>query len=175
MQDPVLHQAVVADLVLGGLMRRRLWRTQRPPQGQTPVPVEVPVTGRRQALNGPGTKVPSHTHSHARTYAIDLTHHPSAAATPPFRPLWPLGRRPRHYPAFGSPVLAPGDGVVVATTDRRRDHLSRTSLPGIAYLCLDGSRRSLGGPAIIGATTPCSSWTRACTRASGTSGADLSV
>ncbi|GAA3369708.1 hypothetical protein GCM10017744_090490 [Streptomyces antimycoticus] len=89
---------------------------------------------------------PSHTHSHAQTYAIDLPHHPSAAATPPFHPLWPLGRRPRHYPAFGSPVLAPGDGVVVATTDRRRDHLSRTSLPGLAYLHLKGFIRSLGWP-----------------------------
>ncbi|MFE5119936.1 M23 family metallopeptidase [Streptomyces sp. NPDC056669] len=133
-------------LVLGGLMRWDLWRKQRPPQGQTPIPVEVPVTGRWQALNGPGTKVPSHTHSHAQTYAIDLTHHPSPQAAPPFRRIWPLGRRPHDYPAFGSPVLAPGDGVVVATTDRQRDHFSRTSLPGIAYLCLEGLIRSLGLP-----------------------------
>ncbi|MGW7616164.1 hypothetical protein ACWGLG_09920 [Streptomyces antimycoticus] len=34
----------------------------------------------------------------------------------------------------------------MATTDRRRDHLSRTSLPGLAYLHLEGFIRSLGWP-----------------------------
>ena len=134
----------VALLALGGLMRWSLTRRQRPPRERTPVPVEVPVTGRWRALNGPGTKVPSHTHSHAQTYAIDLTHHPRDAAPPPFHWLWPLGHSPHRYPAFGSPVLAPCDGVVVATADGQRDHLSRNSLPGYAYLVLEGFIRSLG-------------------------------
>ncbi|MCS0600547.1 M23 family metallopeptidase [Streptomyces sp. LP11] len=135
-----------ALLVLGGLMRWGMWRNQRPPRGQSPVRVEVPVHGRWRALNGPGTKVPSHTHSHAQTYAIDLTRHPVEEPAPSFRWLWPLGRRPHHYPAFGSPVLAPGDGMVVATADRQRDHFCRTSLPGFLYLYLEGFVRSLGRP-----------------------------
>ncbi|MFF0221851.1 M23 family metallopeptidase [Streptomyces sp. NPDC004629] len=139
-----LWYAGVTLLLAGELMRWTLSRSQRPPQQQTPVAVEVPVTGRWQALNGPGTKVPSHTHSHAQTYAIDLTYHPPGEVSPAFRRLWPLGRRPRHYPAFGRSILAPGDGVVVATADRQRDHLSRTSLPGYAYLYLEGFIRSLG-------------------------------
>ncbi|MEH0575497.1 MULTISPECIES: M23 family metallopeptidase [Streptomyces] len=142
---PLWYTGVVL-LVLGGSMRWGLWRNQRPPQGQTPIPVGVPVTGRWRAVNGPGTKVPSHTHSHAQTYAIDLTYHPAAELTPAFRWLWPLGSRPHRYPAFGSPVLAPGDGVVVASAHRQRDHLSRTSLPGFLYLYLEGFVRSLGRP-----------------------------
>lgn len=131
-------------LLAGWTVRRR----QRPPQGQAPALVDVPVAGRWLALNGPGTKVPSHqTHSYAQTYAIDLTHHPADAPAPAFRWLWPLGRRPGQYPAFGSPILAPGAGVVVATVDGQRDHLSRTSLPGLVYLFLvEGIVRSLGQP-----------------------------
>ncbi|XNR91567.1 M23 family metallopeptidase [Streptomyces sp. R-74717] len=140
----------VALLVVGGLMRWTLVRSRRPPRGQVPVPVQVPVAGRWMVLNGPGTKVPSHVHSHAQTYAVDLKYDPSQgeadSPAPPFRRLWPFGRRPRLYPAFGMPVLAPGDGVVVATASRQRDHLSRTSLPGFAYLFVEGFVRSLGWP-----------------------------
>ncbi|MCG7527843.1 M23 family metallopeptidase [Streptomyces sp. OfavH-34-F] len=141
-----LWYAGVILLALGGAMRWSLWRRQRPPRGQEPVLVEVPVTGRWKALNGPGTKVPSHTHSHAQSYAIDLTCHPPAHPDPKFSLLWPLGRRPHHYPAFGAPVLAPGDGVIVSVGDHQRDHLSRTSLPGFVYLFLEGFVRSLGWP-----------------------------
>ncbi|WP_394438698.1 M23 family metallopeptidase [Streptomyces sp. SGAir0957] len=136
----------VIFLALGGAMRWSLWRRQRPPQGQEPVAVEVPVAGRWKALNGPSTKVPSHTHFHAQSYAIDLTHHPLGSPAPKPSWLWPFGRRPHHYPAFGAPVLAPGDGVIVAASDRQRDHLSRTSLPGFGYLFLEGFIRSLGWP-----------------------------
>ncbi|MEV6377924.1 M23 family metallopeptidase [Streptomyces sp. NPDC051773] len=126
------------------MMRWSAWRKQRPLQGKSPSPVEVPIAGRWRAINGPGTKIPSHTHSHAQTYAIDLTCHPSVEVAPAFHWIWPLGRHPRHYPAFGKAVLAPGDGVVVATVDGQRDHFSRTSLPGYVYLYLEGFVRSLG-------------------------------
>lgn len=143
----------VALLAIGGLMRWILARRQRPSRERlpVPVPVQVPVAGRWMALNGPGTKVPSHVHSHAQTYAIDLKCDPlqdeaDSPAAPPFRRLWPFGRRPRLYPSFGMPVLAPADGVVVATASRQRDHLSRMSLPGFAYLFVEGFIRSLGRP-----------------------------
>ncbi|MEE1805640.1 M23 family metallopeptidase [Streptomyces sp. BE133] len=143
----------VALLAVGGLMRWTLARSQAPPRGQVPVPVpvQVPVAGRWMVLNGPGTKVPSHVHSHAQTYAVDLKYDPpqgeaDSPAAPPFRRLRPFGRSPGLYPAFGMPVLAPGDGVVVATASRQRDHLSRSSLPGFAYLFVEGFVRSLGWP-----------------------------
>ncbi|MEV0321028.1 M23 family metallopeptidase [Streptomyces sp. NPDC050658] len=139
----------VALVVVGQIMRVTLIRTQRPPLDRAPVPVLAPVAGRWSALNGPATKVPSHTHSHAQTYAIDLKHVPredGAPEAPPFRWLWPLGRRASVYPSFGVPLLAPADGTVVATADRQRDHMSRMSLPGLLFLFLEGFVRSLGWP-----------------------------
>ncbi|MFE7425215.1 M23 family metallopeptidase [Streptomyces sp. NPDC057545] len=143
----------VALLVVGGLMRWTLGRSQRPRRERPAVSVGVPVAGRWMVLNGPTTKVPSHVHSHAQTYAVDLKHDPPAsrdgaeAPSPPaFNWLVPFGRRPRRYPSFGAPVLAVADGVVVATVSGQRDHLSRTSLPGFLYLYLEGFVRTLGRP-----------------------------
>ncbi|MFD5086738.1 M23 family metallopeptidase [Kitasatospora sp. NPDC058406] len=138
----------VALLALGGLLHWLLVRRQRPLAAREPVAVGVPVTGRWTALNGPATKVPSHTHSHAQTYAIDLTYAPddSEDQGPPFATVWPFGRRPERFPTFGRPVLAPADGVVVAVEDRMRDHWSRTSLPGYGFLYPEGFVRGLGRP-----------------------------
>ncbi|MFF9351605.1 M23 family metallopeptidase [Streptomyces sp. NPDC014734] len=141
----------VALLAVGGLMRWTLVRRQRPPRERSPVPVGMPVAGRWMVLNGPATKVPSHVHSLAQTYAVDLKLDPSpsaagadAAGAPPFGWFLPFGRSPRRYPSFGVPLRAVADGVVVATASGQRDHLSRTSLPGLAYLYLEGFVRSLG-------------------------------
>lgn len=142
----------VALLIVAQTMRVTLIRAQRPPLDREPLLLRMPVAGRWTALNGPATKVPSHTHSHAQTYAIDLMHVPAAGGdgvtpqAPPFRWLWPLARRPRLYPTYGMPVLAPADGVVVATGRRQRDHLSRMSLPAFLFLYLEGFIRSLGWP-----------------------------
>ncbi|MFE1787030.1 M23 family metallopeptidase [Streptomyces sp. NPDC059525] len=135
----------VVLLAVGGVMRWSLTRRQRPRGERPPVALRVPVEGRWQALNGPATKVPSHTHSHAQTYAIDLKY-AAGDPEPPFRNLWPLGRRPERHPSFGRPVLAPADGVVVATAGRTRDHLSRWSLPAFAYMYPEGFVRGLGWP-----------------------------
>ncbi|WP_405733436.1 M23 family metallopeptidase [Streptomyces sp. NBC_00028] len=59
-------------------------------------------------------------------------------------------QRPHHYPAFGAPVLAPGDGVVVATGDSRRDHLTRTSVPGYAHLRRGSLRVAVGDRVTVG-------------------------
>ncbi|MBB6173591.1 hypothetical protein HNR23_003651 [Nocardiopsis mwathae] len=134
-------------LIVGGMMRWSLTRWQRPTGGRAPVTVRMPVKGRWVALNGPATRVPSHTHSHAQTYAIDLIHLPTEGPeAPPFTRVWPLAHRPEHYPSFGQPVLAPADGVVVATASRMRDHLSRTSLPAHAFFYLESFVRGLGWP-----------------------------
>ncbi|MFF5721798.1 M23 family metallopeptidase [Streptomyces buecherae] len=131
-------------LLLGGLLLRWvLTRAQRPPRGGTPpVALGAPVRGHWVALNGPATKVPSHTHSLAQTYAIDLVRRP--APEPVW--VWPIARRPAAYPAYGEPLLAPADGRVVAAADGQRDHLSRTSLAGLGYLLVEGFVRSLTDP-----------------------------
>ncbi|MGC5034619.1 MULTISPECIES: M23 family metallopeptidase [unclassified Streptomyces] len=118
-----------------------------PRVAREPVEVAPPVTGRWRALNSPADRTPSHgVHAHGQTYAIDVVAEPAPGARPAFRPLWPLARRPREFPAFGAPVLAVADATVVRAQHRRRDHLSRTSLPGLLHLMLiEGSVRELCG------------------------------
>ncbi|MBQ1117675.1 M23 family metallopeptidase [Streptomyces sp. C3-3] len=130
------------------------------PRGEPRPPVEVdpPVTGRWTALNSPADKVPSHgTHVYGQTYAIDIvaeaeTEEGGATARPPFRLLWPVVRRNHDFPAFGVPLLAVADATVVRASEGQRDHLSRNSLPALAYLMLiEGNVRSiLGAHRIIG-------------------------
>ncbi|MEV7115950.1 M23 family metallopeptidase [Streptomyces anulatus] len=124
------------------------------PQGERRPPVEVdpPVTGRWTALNSPADKVPSHgTHGYGQTYAIDIvadleTGEGEPPARPAFRWFWPFFRRNRAFPAFGAPLLAVADATVVRASDGQRDHLSRNSLPALAYLMLiEGNVRSILG------------------------------
>ncbi|WP_405635954.1 M23 family metallopeptidase [Streptomyces sp. NBC_01178] len=130
------------------------------PRGEPRPPVEVapPVTGRWTALNSPADKAPSHgTHVYGQTYAIDIVADPEtgeggAPARPAFRRLWPVFRRNRAFPAFGAPLLAVADAVVVGASDGQRDHLGRNSLPALAYLMLvEGNVRSvLGAHRVVG-------------------------
>ncbi|MFJ5260490.1 M23 family metallopeptidase [Streptomyces sp. NPDC088387] len=112
-----------------------------------PVEVVPPVTGRWSALNSPADRTPSHgIHAHGQTYAIDVIAEPEPGARPGFRWVWPVVMKPQDFPAFGVPVLAVADAMVVRAHDRQRDHLSRNSLPGLLYLMLvEGSVREIAG------------------------------
>jgi murein DD-endopeptidase MepM/ murein hydrolase activator NlpD len=111
-----------------------------------PIEVRAPVSGRWVAVNSPANAVPSHgVHAYGQSYAIDLVHEPTEGSRSGFS-MWPLARRPEDFPAFGQPILAPADGVVVRTHGRERDHWSRTSLPGLLYLIVEGVLRELTGP-----------------------------
>lgn len=150
--------AITLSLTIGG--RGRAAAADPPP----PVEVEPPVTGRWTALNSPADKVPSHgVHAYGQTYAIDIVADPqphkgergeegAGLSRPAFRTLWPIARRNHHFPAFGAPVLAVGDGTVVHASHGRRDHLSRNSLPALAYLVvIEASIRDvLGAGSIVG-------------------------
>jgi murein DD-endopeptidase MepM/ murein hydrolase activator NlpD len=114
------------------------------------VPVDPPVRGRWVALNSPATKVPSHgLRAYGQTYAIDIFH-PRPPGTPT-RIGWGLGLRPpERFTTFGEPVRAMADGVVVATSSRQRDHLSRLTWPSLAYLLtVEGFFRELGGARFV--------------------------
>lgn len=139
----LLRLVGIVLLVAGLLMRWAMTRAQRPPaEDAPPLALDIPVNGRWMARNGPATKVPSHTHNLAQTYAIDLARRP--APEPVW--LWPLTRRPKTYPSFGEPLFAPADGRVVAATDGQRDHLTRTSLAGLLYVLPETFVRSVGLP-----------------------------
>ena len=119
---------------------------QRPRQDRAPLLVAVPVSGRWRGLNSPASKIPSHTHALAQTFAIDITHEP-VGASPRALDGWrsPM-RRPEEYLSFGRPVLAPFDGVVLATLGTARDHRTRLSPLGLIYLMIESVVRSLGTP-----------------------------
>ncbi|MDK1348321.1 M23 family metallopeptidase [Streptomyces sp. 378] len=129
-----------------------------PRVAREPVEVAPPVTGRWSALNSPADRTPSHgLHAYGQTYAIDVLAEPAPGARPAFRRLWPLARRPEDFPGHGAPVLAVADATVVRAEDRQRDHLSRTSWPGLLYLMLIegwvrelcGTRRILGNHVVL--------------------------
>lgn len=118
---------ILAGLVLAFV---RTGRLRRPA-----IEVRSPVTGRWLAVNSPADKVPSHgTHEYGQAYAIDLVHQPDPEITWKGVHAWPLARRPETFPAFGRPILAPADGVVVRVSRRQRDHWSRNSWPAVLYL-----------------------------------------
>lgn len=148
----VIWAAGTLALVVGLTAQWLFTRAQRPPRDRdaTAVVLAPPVTGRWMALNGPARKVPSHgTHSHAQTYAVDLLYNPEgtdATRAMRFGWVWPPMRRPRSYPGFGRPLVAPAAATVVEAVDGGRDHLCRTSLPGLALMSVEGFVRSLGRP-----------------------------
>ncbi|MGH3794713.1 MAG: M23 family metallopeptidase [Pseudonocardiaceae bacterium] len=115
----------------------------------TPVRLRLPVRGRWAALNSPANRVPSHgVHAYGQTYAVDLVHDPLEHPRPAFGSGWGFGPA-SDFPAFGQPVLAPADGVVVRVRDRARDHRARNSWVGIGYLLVEASVRELLGPGRI--------------------------
>jgi murein DD-endopeptidase MepM/ murein hydrolase activator NlpD len=130
----------------------------RPPWDRTraPVTVAAPVAGTWLALNSPGSKVPAHgTRGYGQTYAVDVlmpsdvvTADVAAAADgehPKPRFGWGLPAAPESFAAFGAPIHAVADGVVVAASDRQRDHRARNTWSGFPYMLLEGVIRQVGG------------------------------
>lgn len=112
-----------------------------------PFTVQPPVRGRWIAVKSPAQKRPSHgTHELARASAIDLVHVPDPSVARRRVRWWPPARPARRYPAYGQPVLAPGDGIVVAATGWQRDHWSRDTPWTLAYLLVELLVRAVLSP-----------------------------
>lgn len=115
-----------------------------------PIDATAPVQGRWRAINSPTSRVPSHfVHAWSQTYAIDLVFDPDDESRPRFS-WWPLARRPRAYPGFGQPIVAPIDGEVVRARSFMRDHLSRSSPLGLIYLLVESVREFFGPIGVLG-------------------------
>ncbi|TQO18787.1 peptidase M23-like protein [Rhodoglobus vestalii] len=113
------------------------------------VQVTSPVVGRWLAINSPATKVPSHgVRAYGQAYAIDLVYEPNHRERPVFGSGTAM-RRPAEYPAFGEPVRAMIDGVVVKVDDSQRDHRARSTVLAVVYMMFEGAIRELGGPRLI--------------------------
>lgn len=111
--------------------------------------VSSPVSGRWLGMNSPATKVPSHgIRLYGQAYAIDLVHEPADSARPAFGDGPPM-RAASDYPAFGAPVFAMIDGIVVRSTDWRRDHRARSNGIALVYMLIEGAVREIGGPGFI--------------------------
>ncbi|MDG4860047.1 M23 family metallopeptidase [Streptomyces sp. T-3] len=138
---------IVAVIVIA-LARSRSVSREMAADRPGPVEIAPPVTGRWSAVNSPADKVPSHgTHGLGQTYAIDIVAEPTDQARPAFAWLWPIALGNHAFPAFGAPLLAVADATVVHAEDGQRDHLSRNSLAGYAYLLVvEAIGRTLGGP-----------------------------
>ncbi|WP_127793843.1 M23 family metallopeptidase [Agromyces sp. LHK192] len=113
-----------------------------------PLIVDSPVSGRWQAVNSPGSKVPSHgTHAYGQAYAVDLVHRPDGTDHPEFGTVDAFSLEPERFPGFGEPLYSCADGVVVVASDRLRDHRSRSNQAALLwFMFAEGFVRELGGP-----------------------------
>ncbi|MBE2999999.1 M23 family metallopeptidase [Nocardiopsis sp. HNM0947] len=163
---PALLAVAAVDLALGGVLG--LWflvlvaaglavhvgilfalRRLRDESTHGPVETAAPVAGEWFALNGPADKVPSHGVRYlGQEYAIDVLIDSEERPTSPW---WPPMSRNGAFPAFGQPLLAPAEAQVVHVEDGARDHLSRGTYAGLAYLLVEGIvRQTVGARRVLG-------------------------
>jgi len=117
-----------------------------------PVVVALPFAGRWLAMNSPARRVPSHgVDLLGQRYAIDFVgvderHRDASVAD--WRTLVAT-EPPERFVAFGRPILAPADGVVVAVHDGEPDHAARRSQLALVPYMLGQAGRLRKGPAAI--------------------------
>jgi hypothetical protein len=120
----------------------------------TPVVLSLPFADRWVVQNSPARRVPSHgTDLLGGRYAIDFVGVDDRGRTAPTRDWRTVlaTEPPERFFAFGRPILAPADGVVVAVHDGEIDHEARRSqLALVPYALGQVSRLRQGIGAIAG-------------------------
>ncbi len=114
--------------------------------------LKYPFTGRWPTWNGPANRVPSHgTTLFATTHAIDFVPISGFGGTAPIT-LASLVRPepPESFPGFGRALLAPVEGVVVATHDTQPDHAAYRTLPPVGCALTRQRRAATGWVALAG-------------------------
>jgi murein DD-endopeptidase MepM/ murein hydrolase activator NlpD len=116
--------------------------------------ISLPFTGRWMAQNSPARRVPSHgTDLLGERYAIDFVAVDERGRTADRRDWRTLfaTEPPERFYAYGRPILAPADGVVVEVHDGEVDHAARRSqLTLVAYMLGQPARVRQGVAAIAG-------------------------
>lgn len=118
------------------------------------VVISLPFMGQWLAQNSPARRVPSHgTNLWGERYAIDFTAVDDRGRTAN-RSDWRtvLASEPlQRFFAYGRPILAPADGVVVAVHDGEIDHVARRSqFTLVPYMLGQPARLRQGVGAIAG-------------------------
>ncbi|WP_371778296.1 M23 family metallopeptidase [Streptosporangium subroseum] len=118
------------------------------------VVLSLPFTGLWLARNSPARRVPSHgTDLLGERYAIDfigVDHRHRTADRRDWRTFLATEPAERFF-AYGRPILAPADGVVVAVHDGEIDHAGRRSQPALVpYALGQAARLRQGIEAIAG-------------------------
>lgn len=114
--------------------------------------VAYPFAGTWRVQNSPADRVPSHgTAAFASSHAIDFVPVTADGESAPIR-LGSLLRTepPDRFPGYGRPILAPVDGIVVATSDDAVDHDAYRGVPSIGYALAQRRRLARGWPTLAG-------------------------
>ncbi len=122
--------------------------------GRREVTISLPFTGLWLARNSPARRVPSHgTDLLGERYAIDFVGVDERRRTSTIRDWRTIlaTEPPERYYAFGRPILAPTDGVVVDVHDGEADHAGRRSqLALVPYVLGQARRLRQGAGAVAG-------------------------
>jgi len=116
------------------------------------VVISLPFAGRWLAQNSPARRVPSHgTDLFGERYAIDfigVDDRHRTAGHRDWRTLFAT-EPPERFFAFGQPILAPADGVIVDLHDGEIDHVARRSQLALVPYALGQAARVRQGVAAI--------------------------
>ena len=119
-----------------------------------PLVLDLPFTGSWRVENSPARRVPSHgTDLFGTTYAIDFVPVDERGRSAPLSLRALLATEPpERFIGFGTPILAPLMGEVVAVHDGEPDHDAHRSFRARAAYAMTQARRLRdgGGPAIAG-------------------------
>ncbi|NYH52718.1 hypothetical protein HNR06_002307 [Nocardiopsis arvandica] len=147
---------VSATAIAGGVSYVGSMVGDSPPQssGDHGIDVSFPFRGLWRVENSPARRVPSHgTDMFGGRYAIDFVGVDDRHRTAGSRSwrTFLATEPPELFFAFGRPVLAPGDGTVVAVHDAEPDHEARRSQAALVpYALSQGARVRRGVGAIAG-------------------------